>query len=270
MGLCSISFGQNYTINKKALKLVDSAKVAFCNGDTSLTITTLESIEINYPTDALIVSTNRALAQLYIAKGKTAYAKAKLLYAFSYTPTNFPAYREDDVCDKILKRQEYSRAKADLCVDLSKIYLAQKAYDSSLYFLNLADSAFLPYTDCANGIYMYRSYLSPFFADHYLATGDTAKAFARLLDFFMNPNGNTNLLAQKLKTLLLQKWTPEQIKGEVDKGLRTLQFTKIGDSEFLIQFTLFGHTIRDYGHGKVGHYKKLYKSDPGLKILQED
>ena len=104
-----------------------------------------------------------------------------------------------NVCDKLLNKHFTLRAKADLCTVLSTVYLNEKQFDSALYYLNQADNENLPYRNCGNGVMMYRSYLSPYFADCYLAMGDTTNAIARLLDYFMNINGNTVLLTRKLK-----------------------------------------------------------------------
>lgn len=269
-GLCPTISGQDYEVNAHVVKLVDSARISFCKNDTVATITILEKIERLYPTDGLVAFTNKVLADLYIAANKTEEAKAKLLYAITYKSTNYPAFRNTEFCNKILNVNIISITKADLCVSISQLYLRQQQYDSSLYFLNLADNKFLPYKDCANGMYMYQSYLSPYFADHYLAVGDTTKALARLLDFFMKRDGNTKLLTQKLKSLLLQKWTQKEITAQIDKGLKGLTFTKEDDDEFTINLTLFGHTIKNYGYGKTKVYRDYYLKDPSLKMLRDD
>ena len=240
---------QSDDVNINVIKLIDSAKLSFCKNDTLKTIACLETIEKDYPTDAAIVATNKALADLYLTIGRTREAKEKMLYAFLYKPTNYPAYRCTDFCNRILNNFYTSRAKADLCVGLSQLYLKQKLFDSSLLYLNLAENEFLPYKDCGNGIYMYKSFLSPYFADYYLTIGDTTKAIARLLDFFMKGDGDSRLLIQKLKLILLQRWTQKEITEQVDKGLRELKFIKADDDEFVISLTLFGHTIKGYGYG---------------------
>lgn len=262
-GLC-----QSYTVNRHVILLVDSAKIAFCNNDTGKTIGILERIEKLYPTDALIVLTNKDLADLYIAKGKSEEAKAALLYGLNFLPTNYPAYRDTDLCNKIINKHFLPRAKADLCVGLSQVYLKQNQFDSAIYFLNLADNKFLPYKDCGNGYYMYKSFLSPYFADYYLAIGDTTKAINRLLDFFMKEDGHTVLLTQKLKSILLRRWTQEQIAEQVNRSLKELSFIKTSDGGFTVKLNLFGHTIENHDFGNIKELSALYRKDPSLKILR--
>lgn len=254
------------------MKLIDSVKYYFCKNDTLATIVYLETLEKEFPTDGTILMADKALADLYFTKGKTNEAKEKLLYSFSYKPINFPInlFRDSDICNKILNRYNYRSTKAGVCVALSQLYFKQKKYDSVFYFLNLADNEFLPYKECGNGVCMYKSYLSTYFADYYLAIGDTTKAIARLLDFFMIRDGDTKLLTQKLKSILLLKWTQNEIKIEVDKGLRNLKFVKGDYSSFDIYLTLFGHTIYDYGYDKISFYKKLYYYDQSLKTLAKE
>lgn len=249
---------------------MDSAKVAFCENDTLKTITILETIEKTYTTDALIVFTNKALADLYLIRGKIVCAKEKILYALTYKPTNRAGFKPIDTCNKILSVHNFLRTKADLCVAISQLYLNEKQFDSTIYYLNLADNRLLPYGDCANGMIMYKSLLSPFFADYYLAVGDTTKAIARLLDFFMQHDGNWKLLTQKLKSILLLKFTQKEITKQVDKGLRELKFIKIDNYNFDVSLTLFGHNVKDYCFVTPQLVKKAYKKDPSLKILRDN
>lgn len=260
---------QSFEINKEVVKMVDSAKLAFCANDTLKTIAILESIERSYPTDGFILSTNKALAELYLTQGRINEAKAKLMYAITYKRTSSMGFPEKDVCDKLLNKYIVLRTKADLCVVLSEMYMNEKRFDSALYFLNLADNEHLPYKTCGNGVMMYRSFLSPYFADCYLAMGDTTNAIARLLDHFMNINGNTVLLTRKLKSILLQKYSQKEITAEVRKGLKALTFTK-AEEHLDINLPLFGHTIKDFGYGKEKEYRKSYKHDRSLKMLCEN
>ena len=260
-----------YEINKEAIKLVDSANAAFCKNDTAATIAILESIEKLYPTDAAVAISNKALADLYIAQGRIKEAKEKIWYGISYKRTTIPVFPQMKECSQLLSNRKWLEAKAESCVSLSRLYIQEKQFDSSLYYLQQAQTTFNPYKLCGNGYYMYCVYLSPFFADHYLAMGDTTKAIARLLDFFMNHDGNTELITRKLKALLLQKYTQEQITAAVKKGLRNVSFTRVegNDDTWYMNFTWFGLTTQYYAGSKseLKEYKKLYISDPSAKML---
>lgn len=267
-GLCTAASGQRSEVNQAAAKLVDSAKMAFCGKDTLKTIAILESIEKLYPTDGLVIATNKALAKLYAAKGRTEEAKAKLLYGFSYKPVNYPVFTNTDTCHIILNRHLIHCAKADVCVDLSQLYLSEKKFDSSLYYLNLADNELVPYKTCANGVFMYRSYLSSYFADYFLTIGDTAKAMVRLFNYFLKMDGDFRSLTERLRSLLLQKYSQKEITAQVRSGLKELRFEE-SDDHFYICLTLFGYTIKEYGLGDKRLYRKFYRKHPSLKMLSD-
>ena len=270
MSLYSPAIAQ-YEINKEAIKLVDSANAAFCKNDTAATIAILESIERLYPTDAAVAASNKALADLYIAQGRIKEAKEKMWYEISYQRTNVTVFPEKKGCSQLLSNQEWLTAKAESCVNLSRLYLQEKQFDSSLYYLQRAEKKLNPYQNCGNGVIMYRVYLSPFFADHYLAMGDTTKAIGRLLDFFMEHDGNTEIVTKKLKALLLQKYTQRQITSEVKKGLRKISFTKVNenDDSWYLNITMFGHTTKYYESYKsyLKSMRKFYRKDPSAKML---
>lgn len=253
-------------IDFRVVRLLDNATLAFCDGDTAKAISFYETIAKDHPNDAMVVMTNRILGDLYRIKGAVKEAKETMLHAFYYKPENYPFVREVD-CPKMNYKYNISTAKADLCVAISQLYLSQRQYDSSVFFLEQADKEYLPYKECANGIYTYKSFLSTYFADTYLAMGDTTKAIARLLDFFMNQEANRALLTGKLKSIVLEKWTQEEINKEVRAGLKKMKFVDKGYNQFDIFFTLFGHTIKAYGYGSTRLCRKLYKNDKSLKIL---
>jgi hypothetical protein len=272
LNLFYFAMAQQYEINHEAIKLVDSANAAFCKNDTVTTIAILENIEKLYPTDGVVAASNKVLADLYIAQGRMKEAKEKLLYGIFYKKTSIAVtYRYVDRCSPIILNKELITAKAESCISLSRLFLQDKQFDSSLYYLQQADIQLNPYQNCGNGFNMYRIYLSPFFADHYLAIGDTTQAIRRLLDFFMNPDGDTKPVTKKLKALLLQSYSQHQITSEVKKGLRDVTFTKAAgnDDSWYMNITWFGFTTKYYA-GSSSYLKdcrKLYRNGPSAKML---
>jgi tetratricopeptide (TPR) repeat protein len=259
-------------INKEAIKLVDSANAAFCKNDTLATIAILENIEKLYPSDGVVAISNKALADLYIAQGRIKDAKEKLLYGVSYTKTSVSvSNRTVEGCPQIIFNRDLITAKAESCVSLSRLFLQDKQFASSLYYLQQAETKFNPYKNCGNGSNMYCVYLTPFFVDHYLAMGDTSKAIARLLNYFMMHDGNTEPVTKKLKELLLQKYTQQQITAAVKKGLRDMWFTKAvgNDDAWYMNITWFGLTTK-YNAESRSHIKdcmKYYRNDRSAKML---
>ena len=233
-------------VNWEVVHKIAALKISLCNNDTAATIQQLEEIERSYPTDAHVFFTDKVLGDLYLARGETGKALHCLLYALDYKPHNRYYIRKDStLCDKAFNSFSPSQSGADICVSVSKVYIIKKKPDSSLYYLQLADDKYLPYRECVNGLVMYKSYLSPFIADAYLANGDTAKAINRLLDFFNLSDGDTRSVTAKLKTVLLYKYTQKQIVREVEKGLANLKIVpgKKDQPKKILEFTLFDHTL---------------------------
>jgi hypothetical protein len=119
---------------------------------------------------------------------------------------------------------------------------------------------------------MYKSYLSPYFADHYLAVRDTVKAAERLLDYFLKRDGDTRLLTRKLKSVLLYHHSRKEITREVKKGMQDMEFVTLNDGSLVMRTTLFGYTIREYG--AVGEdiktFKSYYKNHESWQLLRDE
>ena len=260
--------GQGVASSLHAFKILDSASMSLCLGDTTNAIAILERIESSFPTGAVISISNQALAQLYLINRRIADAKQALNYALWYHPTDSVFFVKDREFDKLIRTVRYSSAKADICVLLSKLHLSEYNYDSSLYFLTLAEKQFLPYKDCGNGVNMYHSFLSTFFADHYLAVGDTTKAIVRLLDNLLNLDGDSKFVAQKLKKILLKNLTQREITQELNRARRAITFSKIGEQEFSVSLSFFGYSVKQYASGTISNYKRSFLKSPGFVELR--
>lgn len=205
------SSGQDIAINEEAVRLFREIKTALCNNDTGELIILLEKMEQHFPDDAMILYTNKILGDLYIAQKKVDTALVKLRYAFHYTPkSKLVLLAGETPCDSIYRRQFVSYSKADVCLSLSRAFISQGRRDSSLHYLQLADGVLNPYRGCGNGTKTYQSYLSSFIADDYLALGDTSQAINRLLDFFLEWNGDMKAITER-ETVMAEK--NRNIKG---------------------------------------------------------
>lgn len=187
---------------------LDSAIQSFCSGDTKASINNLKNALLRDP---------------------------KIVYII----------RGTDSCG-LFDRDDISSVKADICVSLSKLYEYSGESQMALDYLDLADNNYLPsYGGCANGMIMYRTYLSIKYADFYLRMGDTTKAISRLLQYYMSGESYSIEVAQKLKKLLLQKYSQREINLEIEKAIGTIKVEKRSkDNEYrrIYLFTLFGHT----------------------------
>ena len=230
--------------NKEVMALIDSANKYLCVCDTISAIPILESIEKNFSNDGYILVTNRILSDFYLSQGRVAEAKQKLFYAISYNPENSMPVRGPYVCDKHTFWVENVTGRAEICVSLFCLYLGQQMFDSAFYYLNLADGKYFPYSGCINGKLMYKSHLSTYFADYYLAIGDTTKAINHLLDYILVLDGNIETITEKLKTILLQKYSREEIINEMKTGFRKVSYKTLRGERMEIDFTFFNHNVR--------------------------
>ena len=249
-----------------SFRLIDSANTAACNGDTSLCIKWLLLTEKEFPVTTSTPVIEAALGKLYLQRGEDEKAKEHLLFGLQhYFLAACPINSDEQKCKSPMVNVDgsYSRDRSEICVLLSKVYLKQHMPDTALQYLQLADGKYLPYKDCGNGIMRYRSYLSPYFADCYLAMGDTTSAINRLLDYFMCTDGNTSLITQKLKQVLLLRYTQEQINTEITNSLKRIKPDKI-KSEERPEFILFGHKLMRWG------YPYYYREHPTVAKVRSD
>ncbi len=257
-------------VNLHVIRKIDSAQKFLCDNDTLSAIRQLEQIEHEYPNDAHIIFSSKLLGDLYFIKGDTEKSLKSLLHALNCTIGPY-VYKGTIVCEK----QSYpffyfSYGKADICISISKVYQSKKKYDSSLHYLNLADDKYLPYKGCGNGIISAKSHLSLFFADHFIAAGDTAKAINRLLDFFMLVDGDMNALTSKLKAILKYTYTQQQINSEVEAGINNLKIVsgKDGQPKELLEFKLFNHLIHMFRHEKtIEQWRDILTNRKSIKQL---
>ena len=268
------SFGQNKVnfIEQYGLRILDSATHSFCIGDTNKTIHYLESYSQKYPDLANTVIVNLCLGQFYIAKKNYQTAINTLTNTLRIQPEDGFLFKEPKVCN-LFNKYDFSFARADICVELSKAYEKLADTIQAIAYLDSADKKYVKYIGCGNGIHNYQAYLSLKYADLFLNMGDTTKAINRLLEHFMTHESNSIKVTQKLKELLLLKYSPEQINKEIIKGTRRLNVYreyKNDQKVKLYSFIIFGHnlvlpfdTLRDnkYYLGENENLKLLRQSE---------
>jgi tetratricopeptide (TPR) repeat protein len=250
--------------------LIDSATHSFCTGDTTATIKYLKRYSDKYPDNANALLVNHRLADFIIHSGNYQSALTLLTTTLTLNPQTGFANKETDGC-KLFERNDYSSAKADICVTLSNLYERPGDNKKALEYLKMADTKYLPsYGGCTNGTIMYRTYLSLMFAGFYIKTGDTTKAINRLLEYFMSGEYYSLEVAQKLKELLRFKYSQRQIEQEIEKAIVTIRHIKSfegGETVNAYSFTLFGYTQR-LPFDKLQENKKFLRKNQNLNILK--
>jgi hypothetical protein len=258
------------TVNSHVVRTIDSAKNFFCNQDTVAAIKQLETIEKTYPNDAHVLFTSKVLGDLYLMKGATDKALQSLYVALRCSPGPY-VRRDNNACDKLFNRFSPWRGKADVCISISQVFNRRNNFDSSLHYLKLADDRYIPSRGCANEIISYKTYLSLFFADHFIAQGDTTQAINRLIDYLLYVDGDTNAIAKKLKTILRYTYTHQQINDEVEKGLANLKIVlgKKDQPEKILELTLFNHAILHNAREKnIEQWRNRLAREESLLVLK--
>lgn len=254
------------------LTLIESASRALRKKDTSQTVRALEQFGKQNPTSGLLLILNQRLAEIYIRRQLYDSALAKLQYAFRLEPKDYFTWRNIDSFGNLVTRYQFASAKADICVLLSEVYRLEGNRTASLRYLQLADTFFLPtYGGCANGMIMYRTFLSVKYSDHYLQFGDTAKAISRLLDYFMSGEPFSDKAAYKLRDILRRKYSRQQIAQEIERAISAAQIVrgkKKDEPEEFFSFTLFGHLIRRRAYTSLTEHQARLRKNEYLRILQ--
>ncbi len=258
-------------VGQSDLSLLATASKALKKADTTQAVAALEQFSNQNPTSGLLLILNQRLAEIYINRKQYDSALTKLQYAFRFKPKDSFTWSNIDSFDNLVTRYQFASAKADVCVLLSEVYRLQGNRTSSLRYLQLADSAFLPtYGGCANGMIMYRTFLSLKYADHYLQFGDTVKAVGRLFDYFMSGESFADKAAYKLRDILRQKYSRQQIAQEIERGISKARIIegKHEEPDKIFSVTLFGHEIRRRAYTSLAEHQARLRKASNLQILQ--
>jgi|GEM_PF-5256748 len=212
---------------QSAHKYMKEAEAHLLQHDTDAAVSSMEQLLASYPESPAVILTNQCLADIYSARGYKDSAKERLIYALSYVPF---AEAWEPKPDTFAAQYYLFTAKADVAVRLSRLYDNAGDTAKGLYFLNLADSLFLPVTDSMLLQLDYRSYLSLRYREHYLRFGDTAAARSRLLSFFMVGTPRSDELTDSLRSLLLARYSSRTIKRFVDRAIATVKTDTVAEN----------------------------------------
>ncbi|HMG15230.1 MAG TPA: hypothetical protein VK590_07290, partial [Saprospiraceae bacterium] len=220
------SIAQSDSIYAYGLDILKKAENSFCKGDSEQTIKLLEYYTNKFPDKATTILLSKRLSDFYIQLNKKEQAISTLTRALALKPKGDVLFYKD-TCG-LYNKLDYSSIKADICVELSKMYINSGNYPTALSYLILADTKYLPsYGGCANGMIMYKTKLSLSFADFYLMVRDTSKAVDRLIEYFLSDEAFSDKVTDKLKTILLTTYTQKQITDEVNNGIMTMKIVEV-------------------------------------------
>ncbi len=265
--LTTTAVGQRDADIDFGVDMLKRAAGSFCEGDTNQTIRTLETFIATFPDLGTSLLIRRRLSDLYLAKGNTEQASDLLKTVLSTKPTmGYLLYV--DSCG-LYGKLDVSPNRAECCVTLSKTYDQLGDTATALEYLNLADTKYLPYTSCGNGMRMYRTKLSLDFADHYLHAGDTSKAIDRLIQYFILNEGYNDTVTAMLRSILLLSYSQQQITAEVKNALKTMKIVRgrKNEPEDILLITFFGRTVKQAAYKNLKFYKDIYRKDRNILFL---
>jgi hypothetical protein len=228
-------------------------------------ITQLEAFERKYPTNYLLYSIKSMLSNLYLENGQPEKAIQKRIELIHFEHTD----REHRISEAstlfLVKYDYYPTLKARTSVIISEMFQDQLQKDSAFKYLALADNCYLLELGCGNAIMMHRSDLSFDFCRFYLRFGDTTAAIQRLLHYFLEEDGDAMAVSEKLKELLLTRYSQEEINAAIENAIRKSRINRDYNEYGIIYFTLFGEKLRTYVRKK--HHKENLRNIRYIKIL---
>ena len=175
-----------------------------------------------------------------------------------YTIKSLPTYlrksatafssKEIENCALMIDASKFKETEANACFGLYYLIMKEKSYEKAYEYLVLANTTYLPYKECGNGIEMSIINHNKYFVDYSLKTGNTTKAINKSLDIILEDyryrvsQENVGIL----RAVLLKKYTSKQINDEIKKGISELYKKTIienGEIGENIYFCLFGYFI---------------------------
>ncbi|MBL0080319.1 MAG: hypothetical protein IPP53_14790 [Bacteroidetes bacterium] len=251
------------------LDIIRNIEKEFCEGDTLETIEYLKKFIQKFPVSGTSVYFMGRLAEFYFQLDQKDIAFDLSKNSLLIEPKGF-FYVIEDTCN-FYKEIPFTKVKADICLMISKEFEKIGNNYLALEYLNLADTEYLPHKFCGNGMNMARTKLSLDFADFYLRNGDTTKAINRLFDYFLSDEYGDVMVAKKLKSILLTKYSQKEIAKEIECGIKKMKIVKGKEKDDFdkLEFTFFGHVIKKNVYKNLRLSKKYYSTNKLVLFLMD-
>lgn len=244
--------------------LLDSAMAVLKGGDTATAITLLEANVAAYPRTVAASAACLQLGRLYGAMGATDSARGRLIHVL-----NNVIYEERGC------KGDFGLLKTDGAVALGQLYDREGNFEQGMYFLKLADTAFMPdYGDNEQVRVGYRTNLTEAFAAHYLRAGDTTAAIARMVQYFARKEGNWQEVTRQLRILLVRRYGAARLRADVEKAILGVTEQKVidedGRKKLLYTLTLYGQPALTAESSRKAAFQKMLRTHAALKLLTGD
>jgi len=230
-----------YSQTQYNLSLIDSARVAYCKNNKEMAIHFLRQYVDAHPSITTAIIAEYRLGELLAAENRSDEALLVLQSALEKKSTGGLWSIPKDSCG-LFQSNDYDRTKARICITISNIFETRGDEQKALHYLMLADSDYLPYQSCGNGMQTFRTGLSLTIADYYLRKADTAAAINRLLHFFLPADRYSNDVGNKLTEILLEQFSTREIVKTARSAIKNIRKEKRevnGEPKSVYILTLF-------------------------------
>ncbi|MCC5917331.1 MAG: hypothetical protein JJU02_08380 [Cryomorphaceae bacterium] len=259
------SLTANENTAESRLYLADVQQL-YCRGEADSVVMKLSQFESLYPESPYLIFVQQRLATFYIADKK--YQKAiSILHKGLSLPIKLPGFGHHDTCG-LFTPTESRLVHAELQLDLAKIYADLGAFPTAKHYLRAADSAIIENNiHCGNGMYQAFTMTSKQFSEVLIQSGDTMAAIHRLVLYAFLGETPSAETVDFLKTLLLLKYTVDEIKSEVSAGLDSMQIIESENEASILTMRFFGQEIQKSGRQTLEYYRDYYHKSPLVQAL---
>ena len=267
------AWGQkNQLLPPQAFVFLEQAGRFFCQGDSHQTMQALAQAQLNLASDKRFEpKLNLSLAQFYASQGKTEQAIELLLQNLEAQANAYHhladlnqacgLYEDWFKLDAVLIKVESYRL-------LSKCYQTQVGGDSlALVYLQQADKSYFSTSGCMNETINHKTKLALDFADYFLQRGDSTEALHALLAYFLSGESYDKLVTARLKELLRQQYSPEEINQDFNQALAKMSLKLGPNGTWVSRIELWSYVLERPSSGHIEADQKAYQKQANVLFL---
>ncbi|HLP93821.1 MAG TPA: hypothetical protein VK168_07270 [Saprospiraceae bacterium] len=256
-------------------RYLNDAATAICKNDTFSSLKSLIKYSKSCKDGNLVISSYILQGALYDALGdpnKSIHMLKKAVKKYK-KPENIQDISDECLWVNNALFGSYIVTDYTIFRAISKIYIKEAKYDSSLYFLNIIDRNSIPhYSGDVNGQIRIETSLAIQYSECYLGLGDTISAINKLIPFsIFNEGAESKRLLNMLKPLLHSKYSKDRITEEIESSIMLAkEVKKIDQNGFeghSIDYILFKQQI-PFLNFSMPEFERFIKNNENLLFLK--
>ncbi|HPK09529.1 MAG TPA: hypothetical protein P5235_08270 [Saprospiraceae bacterium] len=155
---------------------------------------------------------------------------------------------------------------ADVCLEISSLYLKLENPEKSLEFIDRIDRDFFPrFGGCLNGILMNKTKISIYLSDYYLNMGQKEMAIKSLLKYFIYGEAYSKKATEILKVLLEEKFEKFKIAQIIENSIENIKLDE--NNQPVIK--LFNEEIILFPVSNIEEAREFCRNNKNLKRIAE-